>query len=338
MRIVFIRGPVTPAGYLPRLFVYIFFSFFGTGLLFLIVQALGRSNIIGPDLLSSSVNAIHLFLEPITGPVINWSGLLLDDPLQRGLIALFILLFLRPVYVMLQMTGMKLQQLATLENAYGPLSRPQHRLWLVFAFVALGAAALLRYLPQLSLADFALIELMQNCARVAVYIGLLVGGLCCLAVGYNLRRSWLKGRPAQPVKAQPRHLRVAVDNTGLPADTAKPALKTAPRDEVDGLYVALTAELVQACGRLKALPTTEQLVEPLLLMQKAASMTRSGSFYHPDIHTACARAITLLQEGKLKTLPTLAAALRLFKAPAPPQLRAIARELQEKIGEVPSLH
>lgn len=326
MRIVYYTPPSTPGQYFGLAIKACLLAYFGTGLLYFLF-----------NLISSFDNKVleffHNIFHPVTSPIFYWAGL---EPSisESGIYTVFLLLFLPGLLNVFPMMRLKLEQLRLLDEAYGPVKRPEHIWWFSGSVLFLIALCLLRYMQLHS--DNTIIQLYINCTRAGAVVVLGLSSLCFLIIGMRLRGSWQKSPNAvkMPAAKKPRgNLKVAVDNTA-PAKKTVPNAAPAPVRLIEsdtGIYVALTAEIIQAAGRTKALPTPDALMGPMEMMQKAALMTRSGQFSHSDLKGLCERTCALLAEGKLKHMPDLKTALALYKRANPAKLTEIAAELKQQL-------
>lgn len=331
MRIVYYNPPSTPGQYFWLAFKTFMLSYVGIAIFYFLF-----SMVSGFD--NTLTNFLYGILIPVTEPVFRWAGLYDISQSMAGFYTLFILLTLPSLMNIIPMMRLKMEQLRLLDEAYGPVKKPEHLFWFYGTAFFLFGLLSIRYIETDS--GDGLQQVFIDCSRIALVLICAVCTICFLLVGMRLRASWKKSPEAlqmalpgaKPKKKKPGNLKIAVDNSKTVRPTtsaALPQLNTVDSDT--GIYVALTAEMIQAAGRLKALPTPDVLIGPLEMMQKAALMTRSGQYSHSDIKGLCERACSLLADGQLVHLPDLAAAQALYKRANPAKLVDIATELKQKL-------
>lgn len=333
MIIHYYSRPTTPAGYFALAAKSTLFALGGLILIFLLMHTLGVEN---PGLLK----IFYIGLQPVADRIFYAAGLQQLSPMAQSEYTIFLLMFIPALVNGGHMLRLKLEQLRVLDEAYGPVKRPEHMAWFIASFTFLFICVAVRSL-ELAIPD----PLMRITADAARLVFILAGGLACLStliIGWQLRSSWLKSPDAIKLpgskprkgsgKAKPSHLKVAIDNT-TPAKAAGQPLHLAEYDM--GIYIALTAEIVQACGRQENLPDAAKLHENMSMLQKAAQLTRSGQFSHPDLQDLCERACALLAAGQLHHLPDLQAAMALYKRADPAKLTAIAAEFKKLLENQP---
>jgi len=294
-------------------------AYVGTIIIYLLNNSVGT----GLEGNSGVLSFFYGIFSPVTLPVFAWAGLHDLSVNMAGLYTIFLLMFTPALLNAIHITRVKLEQIALLDEAYGPLKKPEHQLWFFIAFFLFSGAFFLRQLEN-NTAD-TLTHIIVNCTRLLAPCILFTSSICMVIIGWRMRSSWLKSPEAAtlpPKKKKPTQLRVAVDNSTL-QNAAAPAI------EDNGLYVALTAELIQAAGRSKAMPQAAALCETLAMLQKAAQMTRSNQFSHPDLAGLCEKTCTLFAQGRISHLPDLKAALAIYKRADPARLMEIAAELKK---------
>lgn len=323
MRIVYYTPPSTPTGYFWLAIKATLLAYAGLAGLYFLFSFTSGGNIEG----NGVFGFFHNIFSGIAVPIFNWAGLTGISTGRSGLYIMFLFMFLPALLNAIPMMRLKLEQLALLDEAYGPVRQPEHRRWFGLAATFLLGAFFLRYLA-IEPAE-GLMQISIDCTRLSVFLTCLTAGVCFIVIGTRLQASWQKSPaavklPGEAKKKKTTHLKVAVDNT----TPARPnGMSPAPMDT--GLYVALTAEIIQAAGRTGQLPAASDIEEPMQMLQKAALMTRSGQLSHPDLAGLCERACTLLNEGGLQHLPDLKTALALYKRANPAQLTDIAAELKK---------
>lgn len=324
MRIVYYTPPSTPGQYFALAVKASLLAYLGLTLFYFLFSFLGDSE-------NTVFSFFHEFFSPVTSTVFSWAGLTDLTHKEAGLYTLFMLLFTPAMLNVIPMMRLKLEQLRLLDEAYGPVRRPEHIFWFSGAAFFLFGFFSLRYIAP-STADGLTLAFVDG-TRVAAVLVCLICCTCFLIIGWRLYGSWCKSpdsiRISAPKKKPKPQLKVAIDNTATVRTGSKPALNLTDSD--NGIYVALTAEMIQAAGRTKALPTAETLLVPMEMLQKAALITRSGQFSHADLKGLCERACALLTEGKLTHMPDLKTALALYKRANPAKLMDIAAELKKQL-------
>ena len=281
----------------------------------------------------SGFGMLYSLIQPVFGPVLRFMRVDVLGLNAGAALSLFMLLYLRATAIVIPAVQHRLQQLQSIERAYGPVNRPIHRKWLLSAVCGLLGATAITQLPpireDMSIQNFAL-----QLLRVAIFLGFIVGSTGAAVVGWRLRDSWRRRRKL-PTRLSQMSGVASSDNV-----SAEPAYKTAPAllentvvaDPVDeGLYIALAAELVQAAGSTRQLPDYTQIERPLLELQIAASMTHTGQFQHSNLGGLCKQACELLAAGELKKLPDVQTATRLYERPDTNLLIDLAEELRGKV-------
>lgn len=319
MRIIYYTPPSTPTDYFWLAVKATLLALFGVTVFYFLFGFLGNGG-------SNIATFFATLLAPITLPLFKWAGVTTESTGSTGLYTLFLIMFCPALLNAIPMTSLKLQELRLLDEAYGPVKRPEHRIWFGMAAFFWLACVSLRFVP-LPAGD-ALGQVFIDCFRLMALLGFGVAGLCFIVVGGRLYSSWQKSPAAIKLpeeKKRPKHLKVAIDNT-------KPAgpMPTTPETE-SGIYTAITAEIIQIAGRTNVLPTAEKLLVPLEMLQKAALMTRSGQFSHPDLKGLCQAVCAAVEGGKIRSLPDLKAAQALFRKPDSGKLKQIASELKKAV-------
>lgn len=317
MRIVYYTPPSTPAEYFQLSVKATLMALGGVTVFYFLLNFLGSSG-------NTIASFFATLLAPITLPLFSWAGVNAEGGAKIGLYTLFLIMFTPALLNAIPMTSLKLQELRLLDEAYGPVKRPEHRTWFGLAGFFWLICLCQRFLPLPQSA--ALGQVIIDCIRLISLLGFGITGLCFIIVGTRLYNSWQKSPAAIKLpgeKKKPKHLKIAIDNTAsAPAPTAPDS----------GIYAALTAEIIQIAGRTGELPSADKLLIPLEMLQKAAQMTRSGQFSHPDLKSLCEAVCTAVNNGRIRSLPDLKAAQALFRKPDSSKLQQIAAELKKAIG------
>jgi hypothetical protein len=321
----YIQSPMTPMKYIGLSIRMVIVAFAIMGVIMFLLSSLGSGG-------GGAFGFLYTLFSPVFDQVFWWSGVDAYLGANKGYYALFTLLLLPALFNILQVIRLRLQELRYLEENFGPINRPEHVYSFAVCCILLLVAAGLRYFPrdEFVTTDFAL--MLANASRIVIWLAALAGALGYAVIGFSLKASWARN-PAS-LKAAKRaqgKVRLMVDNTKAPAAKRQDPVKLIEPESSP--YVALTAALVQAAGYLKAMPTASDIAEPLMLQQKASSMTNSGVFAGIDIRDLCERACALVVSGQLATLPDLKTLQALYKKADPARLQAIAAELRAKLDK-----
>jgi hypothetical protein len=285
---------------------------------------------------TDGLSAMYAAIQPVFGPLFR---LLKLEPLAAHASMSLV------IYTILQIIGFrflvpalqqKMQQLAALERALGPVTRPVHRLWFTVALITAGSAYALTTLP--SWAGTSGTEtVLMNLLRIGLFFGCATTACGTALIGYRLRRSWQRFKE---FGAGLRHKPSPQDMAPSSGSTSDAPLEPGLQIEKSGLsdanadesvFIALAAELVETAGRSRALPHYRQLEMPLLELQQAAAATHTGQFEYADLRGLCQQACDLMASGKLSALPDLKAARSAYERRDPSLYVDLAAELRQKI-------
>jgi hypothetical protein len=305
--------------------------------LFSVIIFRGQSALLQAGFALEGLSALYSLAQPFFGPFFRLLKLASLSALTFFPLAIFTVLQIIGLHFLVPALQEKMQQIAALERALGPVTKPIHRIWFGIALLMSACALSLTTLPAWK-GDTAAMTVLYSLLRIGLFTTCAATALGTTLIGYRLSNSWkrfqrfgagLKTRPnADPVEAA----------SGGKSDTPpggdairieKGGLAAANSDE--SVFIALAAELVESAGRTRQLPNYRQLEMPLLELQQAAAATHTGQFEHANLRGLCEQACELLAAGKLNSLPDLNAARTAYQKHDPSLYIDLATELRQKI-------
>lgn len=319
-------------------------AFSGICFLFSVGTFYGLSLLKISGIATEGLSAMYAALQPAFAPLFR--TLKLQPMAAHANISLVI-------YTILQIIGFrflipalqhKMQQLAALERALGPVTKPVHRLWFLVALVTAASAFALTTLPAWS-GTSALTTVTLNLLRIGLFFSCAGAAFGTALLGFRMRSSWQRfkahgaglrhaaaermrasggSRSDTPTDEAPLAETVRIEHDGQAAEAAD-----ANADE--SVFIALAAELVETAGKARALPHYRQLEMPLLELQEAAAATHTGQFQYANLRGLCQQACDLLASGELKSLPDLKAVRSAYESRDPSLYIDLAAELRSKI-------
>lgn len=278
----------------------------------------------------SLLNILLRLLYEITAPFVDillkLAGVLrVDNAVYNGVLTVFLFFLVRGLVSLAGYTRLVIFSIEYLDTSIGYIKRRVHGKWLAGSAFLLLLAALTNLWPPLIVPDPPT-RVVVDCSRILFVVGGCAGCLATLMIGLDLRQSWLRGGAQSP--DAPQTPRIRKKPVLRVIETPKPVKS---ENAVNPVYLALAAELVQACGRTGAPPTVEGLTTTLGMLQKAARLTRADTSPDGDLAGLSRRTLELFTSGQLKTLPDLKAAKRLYDRKGAGVLNPVAAELAAKL-------
>ncbi len=276
------------------------------------------------------LNILLRLLYEITAPFVDillkLAGVLrVDNAVYNGVLTVFLFFLVKALANLAGLTRLAIFSIEHLDTSIGYIKRRVHTPWLAGSAFLLLLAALTNFWPPLIVVD-PLTRVVVDCSRILFVVGGCAGSLATLMIGLDLRQSWLRGGARS--SDLPKTPRIRKKPVLRVIETPAPVK---PETTVNPVYLALAAELVQACGRTGAPPTVEGLTATLGMLQKAARLTRADTSPDSDLAGLSHRTLELFTSGQLKTLPDLKAAKRLYDRKGAGVLNPVAAELAARL-------
>ena len=239
-----------------------------------------------------------------------------------GLYAIFLLLYLRALLQFIPMTRGLFMYAAESWAEFGPPKKARHPRWLWMAGLFIVAALAVHFFWSFRSPTLWL-NYTLNCMRLMTFYGMLASAMVCLALAYVHKRQW-QSSPYRSARPKREKLAKVVE---LKPQRVMPDNKPKPNPNRP-FYTAMAAELIQQCGRDGKAPDVESLTKALIDLQRVVSLTSGSSMSGLVIANKADQALQFFKAGKLKMLPNVRVAKKMFKSPRPGIVDDVAGELQ----------
>lgn len=271
----------------------------------------------------SGLDPVYTVLAPILGPVLRALKIYISTGSMGVLTGFFGLLFIRNLFMLRPLHQAYMEQIDLIEQAYGAVNKPAHRLWYGLSVFFLVCSLSLTGLPSW-IAQGELTQLLMNMLRVGLFLGCGFASLSSFLLGRRLHLSWRRFKAG--------FVKQPVDDSHLQARSSADSESWITAEADEGLFIALAAEMVQNMGSRRQLPDYSQIQHALGELQAAARMTHSRQFDHSNLDDLCQKACDLLASGELKTLPNLQTAEQIYTHSDAGRLFDLAEELRNKLA------